>query len=130
MITSTPQVSVQPATPPVTCVLGALDVSKTIFIADAAYQVTKITCAWGTAGGAGAAATVEKLTGTTAPGGGTAMQTSAFDLTTTANTVGTATLSGTVASLQLAAGDRLGIKLAGTLTGLVGCCITVSLRRL
>lgn len=115
---------------PVTTVLNALSVSTAIFVADAAYQVQSVKCVWGVAGGAGAALTVEKLTSTTAPGSGTALTTAAFDLTTTANTVATGTLTATAADLLLASGDRLGCKLAGVLTGLVGCSVAVVLKKL
>ena len=117
-------------TTPVTVVLNALSVSSAIFVADAAYQVTSVKCVWGVAGGAAAALTVEKLTSTTAPGSGTALLTAAFDLTTTANTVGTGTLTATAADLLLASGDRLGAKLTGVLTGLVGCSLAIILKKL
>lgn len=111
-------------------VLGALDVSQAIFVADQSYQLSSVNVVWGVAGGAGATITIEKLTGTTAPGSGTALLTGALDLTVTANTVTAGTLTSTAADLLLASGNRLGIKLAGVLTGLVGCCVTATLRRL
>ena len=114
----------------ITTTLGALDVSKALFIADAAYQLVSVSVVWGVAGGAGATVTVEKLTGTTAPGSGTAMLTGALDITATANTVTAGTLSATVGDLQLATGNRLGVKLAGVLTGLVGCCVVATLKRI
>jgi len=58
--------------------------------------------------GATAGATVVELT------------TAAIDLTATANTVVTPALVATAASLQLAAGDKIGLDFSGTLTGLVG----------
>lgn len=115
---------------PVTRTLNALDVSSVLFVADGNYQVDSVRAVWGVVGGAAAVLNVEKLTGTTAPGSGTALLTSNLDLTSTANTVNTGTLTGTTANLQLASGDRLGVKLGGVLTGLVGCAITVVLRRL
>lgn len=119
-----------PVTIPITVTLNALSVSTAVFVADVAYQVTGIKALWGVAGGAGATLNIEKLTGTTAPGAGIALLTSNLDLTSAANTVNTGTLTGTVADLQLAAGDRLGCKLAGVLTGLVGCVVTVFLKRI
>src|SRR5436190_3292233 len=111
------------------CCLGAASASgDAVFVANRAYQVVAVRATWSHVGGSSAAATLEKLTGTTAPGSGTVILTSAFDLTTTANTVGTGTLSGTVGNLQLAAGDRLGVKLSGTLTALTGLNITVNLK--
>lgn len=115
---------------PITTVLNALSVSTTIFAASAAYQLVSVSAVWGVAGGAGATITVEKLTGTTAPGSGTALLTGALDLTATANTVTSGTLTSTAADLLLASGDRLGCKLAGVLTGLVGCALTVIVRKL
>lgn len=119
-----------PTTIPITAVLNALSVSAAVFVADAAYQVIGIRAVWGVAGGIAAVLGVEKLTGTTAPGSGTALLTGNIDLTTTANTVITGTLTGTGASLQLAAGNRLGVVLGGTLTGLVGCSVTILLKRI
>src|SRR6185437_2631964 len=65
------------------CCLGASSASgDAVFVANRAYQVTAVRGVWSHIGGSGAAATIEKLTGTTAPGSGTAILTSAFDLTT------------------------------------------------
>lgn len=119
-----------PTTFPIVTVLNALSVSTALFIADAAYQVVSVRASWGVVGGALAALNIEKLTGTTAPGSGTAVLTADLDLTGTVNTVNTGTLTGTVGNLQLAAGDRLGCKLSGVLTGLVGCVLTVTLKRI
>lgn len=100
-----------------------------MFIADRAYQVTGIKVEQKTAGGAGCVADIEKLTGTTAPGSGTVMGTGSYDCNGTANnTVTTYTLTGTTATLQLAAGDRMGIKLGGTLTALAGLTATVQMK--
>ena len=62
---------------------------------------------------------VEKLTGTTAPGAGSSMLSTAFDLKVTANTLQTGTLVPTASSptfKTLTKGDRLAMKLAGTPT--------------
>lgn len=99
------------------------------FVADRAYQVTAIKFVQKTAGGAGCVGDIEKLTGTTTPGSGTVMGTGSYDCNATANnTVTTYTLTGTVATLQLAAGNRMGIKLGGTLTSLAGLTATVTLK--
>lgn len=119
-----------PQTLPITAVMNALSVSTALFVADAAYQVVAVRAVWGVAGGVAGALNIEKLTGTTAPGSGTAMLSSNVDLTAAANTVVSGALSGTVGSLQLAAGDRLGVKLGGVLTGLVGCVATITLKRI
>jgi alcohol dehydrogenase YqhD (iron-dependent ADH family) len=95
-------------------------VDTTAFIADRAYTVTKVRAVNTIAGTGGAASVdVKKCTGTQAPASGTTMLTAAFDLTTTANTVTTPTLT-TGAVLTLAAGDRIALDFTGTLTSLVG----------
>lgn len=124
---------VQPTKNPlviITKTLSATDLSQAIFTADAGYVVSNISVVWGVAGGAAAVLNVEKLTGTTAPGGGTTMQGGTVDLTATANTVTTPALTATASVLQLASGDRIGIKLAGVLTGLLGCVVTITMRTL
>lgn len=100
-----------------------------VFIADRAYQVTAIRVVQRAQGGSGCVADVEKLTGTTAPGSGTVMGTASYNCNSTANnTVTIYALTATAATLQLAAGDRLGAKLGGTLTALAGLNITVQLK--
>lgn len=100
-----------------------------VFVADRAYQVTVIKFVQRAAGGASCVADIEKLTGTTAPGSGTALGTGSFNCQTAlVNTVTAYTLTGTTATLQLAAGDRLGIKLGGTLTSLAGLTATVTMK--
>lgn len=71
---------------------------------------------------------LEKLTGTTAPDSGSVMLTAALSLKATANTLQTGTL--TTASLgnrNLALGDRLCLKDAGTLTTLSNVSVLVEL---
>lgn len=110
-------------------ILAANAANFAFFITDAAYQVVSIKEIHSVVGGAVAAVTVEKLTGTTAPGSGTAIPTAAFDCTATINTLLTATLTSTVADTKLAAGDRLGIVGTGTRTGLLGV-VVVELKRI
>lgn len=96
------------------------------FIADRAYTITSIKFVQATAGGAGCVADMEKLTGTQAPGGGAVVGTGSYDCNATANnTVTTYTLSGTP---TLAAGNRLAIKLGGTLTALKGLTALVQMK--
>lgn len=98
------------------------------FIADQAYTVTAISYVNKTAGTvAGATATVTKDTGTTVPGAGTSLQSAAFTCLAVANTVANATLTATTSALTLAAGDRLSVLFAGTLTTLAGVVITVTM---
>lgn len=110
--------------------LFVTDLSKAVFVAPEAFQVTAVRAVYNVAGGVAAVLGVEKLTGTTAPGSGTALLTGSLDLTTTANTVLSGVLTGTTADLQLAAGNRIGIVLGGVLTGLLGCVVTIGLKRI
>ncbi len=100
------------------------------FIADRAYEVIEAVERHEVVGGTGAACMVEKVPSGTAPGAGTAVLAAAFDLEATANTNVTGALHATQANRQLAAGDALAIDEAGTLTGLVGLSVRVTLRRL
>jgi hypothetical protein len=109
---------------------AAATVEQDFFIADRPYEVTGVRQTHSVAGGSGAAVVVEKCTGTQAPAGGVPIHVGSFDLTATANTVQTALPSATAADRVLAAGDRLSIDFAGTLTGLVGLTIVVSLKPL
>lgn len=109
---------------------------QAFFIANRAYQVTAIQEVHATAGTAGGSVNLQvtKDTSTDAPGAGTDLLTNntnaGFDLKGVANTVQVGTLTGTAASLQLAAGDRLSVDFAGTLTTLAGVVVTVSLKRI
>lgn len=109
---------------------------QAFFVANRAYQVVAIREVHSTAGSDGGAVTLQvtKDTGTNAPGAGTDLLTNnsnaGFDLKGTANTVQTGTLTATAASLQLAAGDRLAVDFAGTLTALAGVVVTVTLKRI
>lgn len=112
--------------------LLAASVDKWVFIANGAYQVVSIEEIHSVVGGASAAVKARKVTGVAAPGAaasGTVVEfaTAGFDLTATANTTQTATLSSTAADLQLADGDKIGLDFSGTLTGLVGV-LTITLK--
>lgn len=111
--------------------LNALNiaVSSALYVVDETCQLTSATCAWGVAS-VSATFNIEKLTGTTAPGSGTALLTAVIDTSTTANTVNTGALTGTVSSLQFSIGDRVGVKIAGTITSLVGAVLTLTFRKL
>jgi hypothetical protein len=78
-----------------------------------------------TAGSDGSAVTVtpEKLTGTTALDSGVEMLATALSLKATANTVQTGTLTATLANRNLAAGDRVALKDAGTLTAVANVTV-------
>lgn len=72
-----------------------------------------------------------KDTGTAAPGTGTALLTNnsngGFNTVAPINRVQSGTLTGTAASLLLAAGDRLSAKFTGTLDGAAGIVMTVQM---
>lgn len=114
--------------------VGSAD--ATLFVATQAYEVTKVSCTFATAEVTTTDLTMQltKDTGTDAPGAGTDLLTNntnaGFDMTATANTVQTGTLTATTSSLQLAAGDRLAIDLSGAVNELAGAVITVSLKRI
>lgn len=102
---------------------------STFFTAPYAMAVKTITEVHAVKGTDGSAVTVtvEKLTGTTAPGSGIVVITTPFDLKGTINTVQNAVLSTVVGAIQLNAGDRLALLKAGTLTAVANVTITVTL---
>lgn len=119
----------------ITTDLMAASVDKWIFVAPFACQVLSVREIHSVAGGSGAAARPRKIAAATvaAPGaavaaGITEITTAAFDLTTTADTTVTGTLSATASDYTLAVGDKIGIDFAGTLTALVGH-MTISIKR-
>jgi hypothetical protein len=109
---------------------------QAFFVSDRAYQVVAITEVHSVAGNDAGAVNVQvtKDTGTQAPGAGADLLTNntnaGFNLKGTANTPQTGGLTATVANLKLAAGDRLSVDFAGTLTTLAGVVITVLLKRI
>lgn len=111
--------------------LNALNiaVSSALFVADEAYQITSVKASWGVAS-VSMVFDIEKLTGTTVPGAGTSLLQSTIDTSGAANTVNTGSLTGTTADLQLAVGNRIGIKISGTITSLVGMVLTLTLKRI
>lgn len=63
---------------------------------------------------------------------GLAMLTGTIDLSTSvaANTPQSGILHGTAANLQVAAGSMVQLEIAGTMTGLVGACVTLTFKRI
>lgn len=106
---------------------------QAFFVADRAYNVVAISEVHSVAGTDGGAVNLQvtKDTSTNAPGAGTDLLTNTanagFDMKGVANTVQAGTLTATAASLKLAAGDRLAVDFAGTLTTLAGVVVTVYL---
>lgn len=109
---------------------------QAFFVADRAYDVVAVRQIHSVAGTDGSAVNLQvtKDTSTAAPGAGTDLLTNntnaGFNLKGTANTVQAGTLTATAASKRMAAGDRLSVDFAGTLTTLAGVVVTVVLRRL
>lgn len=105
---------------------------RAFFIANRAYQVVGIRQVHAVAAGGTSKLQVTKDTSTDAPGAGTDLLTNntntGFDLNATANTVQTGTLTGTTASLQLAAGDRLSLDFGHTIQSTAGLVVTVQLK--
>lgn len=100
--------------------------SFTLAVLDGAYQVSRVAATFSTASTSGTI-TVTVDTGTAAPGAGTAQLTGTISLAGTANTVVAGTL---IASpTTTAAGNRIAWTTAGTLTNLVGCVVSVTLKR-
>lgn len=116
--------------PVATFVQPATFATGTFFVAPQACKVVAISEVHSTLGTDGGAVTavVTKDTGTAAPGAGTSLhQSGSFNLKGANNTVQNATLSTTAATLTLAAGDRLAVKLTGTPTAVAGSVVTVQL---
>lgn len=87
-------------------------------------QITEVHTALGTDGSA-VSLDIEKLTGTTAPGSGTAITASPFNLKSTINTVVTGTLSTTIGTVNFAVGNRMALKLTGTPTSVANVTVTL-----
>lgn len=100
------------------------------FVAPFQVRFSGATCVFVTQGTDGSAVTlqIEKLTGTTAPGSGTSLLMTAFNLKGANNT----TQYGTLASIQktsftLKKGDRLALKLSGTPTSVASLVVEAAL---
>lgn len=106
--------------------LTATDATRTVFVATRACRLKAVKEVHSTASTSGTLQ-LEKCTGTTAPGSGSSLLTGTMTLAGTANTVVSGTLVATVATITLAAGDRISIVIAGTMTNLVGGLATITL---
>ena len=117
----------------VTADIDANTVDTWVFVADADYEVTRIVYVPRVAGSNGSAVTLDvmKASGTTAPVDGTTVMSAvdSINLKGTADTRITGTLTSTEATRRLAANDRLGINVAGTLTAVVGL-LQINLKRI
>lgn len=109
--------------------LSATSVSRTVIAIDnvsGSFVLAGVSAVFTTASSSGTLQ-VESASGTTALGSGTSQLSSALSLSGTANTTVNGVLIASPTVLN--AGDRLGIILAGTLTSLAGCCVTITLKR-
>ena len=97
------------------------------FQADRPFGVLSAVQVHATAAGAAATLQLEKLSGTTAPGSGTALLTSTFNLNATANTPQYGSISASAGVNALNQGDRLAVKLSGTPTASANVVVTVFL---
>ncbi len=104
--------------------LEATATSFTIHIANDNYQITAVEAIFSTASSSGTL-DVEVASDGTAVGSGTAVLTAPLSLAGTANTKVSGTLSSNVDDLQVAAGQHVNVILAGTLTSLANCCVTI-----
>jgi hypothetical protein len=96
------------------------------FIADRPCEVTSVKLRYTTASTSGTVQ-IEKLNGTDALDGGEVILTAAISTAATANTTYSGTLLSTVAK-TLSPGDALALVDAGTLTNLVGLCVSVTVK--
>jgi hypothetical protein len=106
--------------------LTSSSTSFTLFVSDGTYTISAVSVTFGTASASGTM-NVEIATGTQAIGSGTAVLTGTMSLAGTANTPVSGTLTSTTANLQVAAGNRINVLLAGSLTSLANCVVTVTL---
>jgi hypothetical protein len=98
--------------------------NQVFFIANRALLVTSISNVFSTAAGGTSTLDVTKDTSTDAPAAGTALGQAAFNLASTANTVQNATLTTTVATKTLAAGNRLSVKFNHAIQSSAGVVVT------
>lgn len=98
------------------------------FVATRAYLVVSVSQIHAVAAGGASVLQVTKDSTTNAPGAGTDLLTNnsstGFDLNATANTVQTGTLTATVATKTLAAGDRLAVDFANAIQSSSGIAVT------
>lgn len=98
---------------------------QVIFVAPHRLRVVAISEVHSVAAGGASTLQVVKDTGTAAPGAGTDLLATPFDLNGTANTVQQGALSATAADLILEAGDRLAVDFANTIQSSAGVCVTI-----
>lgn len=100
---------------------------QVFFVATRRYRVKAISQVHSVAAGGTSTLQVVKDTSTNAPGAGTDLLASAFDLNGTANTVQAGSLSATAADLLLDTGDRLSVDFGHAIQSSAGVAVTVEL---
>jgi hypothetical protein len=107
---------------------------QTIFIADDAWQITKIeevhATAQNTAFPNTGSVTVTKCTGTQAAASGSVLHNTSMYLNSTVETVQTPALNAATGALNLADGNRLAINVNGTMTTFANGLITIHMKRI
>ena len=98
--------------------------TQVFFIATRAMLIEQVGAIWSVAAGGTSTVGVYHDTSNNAPGGGTDVLSSDFNINTTANTYATGSLSATVATLTLAAGDRLSVKFVNAIQSTAGLVVT------
>lgn len=103
---------------------------RKFYVAPYPMYVKSLTCDFGVAAGGASTLQVTKDTSTDAPGAGTDLLSSAFDLNATANTVQYGSIVTTAGARKLAKGDRLSVDFANTIQSTAGLVVTAELIRL
>jgi hypothetical protein len=104
-----------------------VNVDSSCFLADRPYRVIGITEVHNTIEDTAASVQVVKDTSTDAPGAGTDLLATAFDLTSTTRVPVVGTLTSTTAALHLVAGNRLSWDASAATDTVTGMVITISL---
>lgn len=113
--------------------ISATYVDDWVWVADRAYIVTAVKEIHSVASTSGTILPRKITSASTEAPGATASATckdfitAALNTNTTANITQAGTLSATASDYTLAAGDKIGIKTAGTFTNLVGACLVITL---
>lgn len=94
------------------------------------FEVVEVSYIYDVAGGASAAADVKISGSGTALASGTTALSAAADLTAAARTPRKATLTSTASARIVKPGDSIGVDTSGTLTGLTGLVVMVTLKPL
>ncbi|MCK9571117.1 hypothetical protein M0R72_19365 [Candidatus Pacearchaeota archaeon] len=114
--------------------IGASEVDQTAFIADDAWQITKIeeahSVAQNTAYPNTGNLSINKCTGTQAANAGAHLHNTTMWLNSTINTVATPTLNATTGALNLADGNRICLDFNGTMTTFAGGSVTIHMKRI